>query len=215
MSQFPPKTPAKWDSTLFDYINDGGLKFLDGYPVRLPNRSIGSGDYQTGDATWKYRDGELMAVWEPTSWNEQREVQYEAIVDQPLLLEDGTPMEAMFEGHIWWVNRWNKQEALRNYSCRDRRVAWFLDGKVIYTTTIGDLLDLSLRYGGHVEEEPVVEEPVEVLPSREDTIDDATRAYQGRRLKRNHAPYLRPLRNQAGMGDISSGERHASWERVG
>ena len=132
-----------------------GFKFKDGYPVHLPPGGSGS-TFETGECTYKYnKEGALFLVWERTSWNEQREVQYEPIIDQPLVLgvTDGRLAESMFRFHHGWIDamesyREKKLDSVRNVSPKiaAKRVAWIDDGEVVYTTTIGKLLAQSLSY---------------------------------------------------------------------
>ena len=70
-------------------------------------------------------------------------------------------------------------------------------------------------------EAETVDEPVAAVPeppapkTREDEIDAATRGYpaEGQRMKTG-APYVRPLRREARMPDISTRERTESFRRV-
>ena len=128
-----------------------GFKFKDGYPVHLPPGGSGS-TFDTGECTYKYnQDGALFLIWERTTWNQQRAVQYESIIDQPLVLDGGKPAKSMFRFHHGWIKatpsyRKTKMDGVRNVKPKiaAKRVAWFEDGKVVYTTTIGDLLVQSL-----------------------------------------------------------------------
>ena len=109
----------------------------------------GAKDFQTGEATWKFDDnGDLRVAWEPTTNEEHRVVQFEAIVDQPLVRAgDGSLDTSMFKTHHGWINymteyREMKLEAVRNAPAHvaAKQVAWFEAGVVIYRTTIGALL---------------------------------------------------------------------------
>ena len=141
--EFPPRIT---NERVIQQMRGAGYQFEDGYPVRCPK---GAKDFQAGDATWKFDyNGDLFAAWEPTRWTAQREVQYEALVDQPLVRAgDGTPADSMFTGHRQWAKQWNKQDAIRDWAHRDNRVAWFEAGVVVYQTTFGALLDQSIGAG--------------------------------------------------------------------
>ena len=142
-SEFPPRIT---NERVIQQMRGAGYQFEDGYPVRCRK---GAKDFQAGDATWKFDyNGDLFAAWEPTRWTAQREVQYEALVDQPLVRAgDGTPADSMFTGHRQWANQWNKQAAIRDWAHRANRVAWFEAGVVVFQTTIGALLDQSIGAG--------------------------------------------------------------------
>lgn len=129
-----------------------GFKFKDGYPVHLPPGGSGS-TFSTGECTYKYnKEGALFLVWERTTWSQQLDVQYEPIIDQPLVLDGGKPAKSMFRFHHGWINysgvsyRETKMDRIRNVSPKiaAKRVAWIDDGEVVYTTTIGELLVQSL-----------------------------------------------------------------------
>ena len=139
-SEFPPRIT---NERIVWQMRGAGYEFEDGYPVRCPK---GAKDFQAGDVLWKFDgDDNLLVAWEPTTWPEQREVQYEAIIDQPLVRAgDGQPDDSMFTGHRQWATQWNKQDAIREWSHRDNRVAWFEAGVLVYQTTIGALLEQSL-----------------------------------------------------------------------
>ena len=132
-----------------------GFKFKDGYPIHLPPGGSGS-TFTNIECIYKYnQEGALFLVCERTTWNEQRAVQYESIIDQPLVRADGKPSKSMFQFHHGWINhmvsyRKKKLDAVRNVSPKiaAKRVAWFDDGVVVYTTTIGDLLVQSLSILG-------------------------------------------------------------------
>ena len=131
-----------------------GFKFKDGYPVHLPPGGSGS-TFTNAECTYKFADGKLFLIWERTTWNQQRGVQYESIIDQPLVLDGGKPAKSMFRFHHGWINamaiyRKMKMGRVRNVSPKiaAKRVAWIDDGEVVYTTTIGDLLEQSLSILG-------------------------------------------------------------------
>ena len=128
-----------------------GFKFKDGYPVFMPSGKSGK-TFTTGECVYKYnQDGALFLVWEKTTWDEQLEVQYEPIIDQPLVLDEGKPAKSMFQLHHGWINnlaeyRKKKINNVRNVrpGIAAKRVAWIDDGDVVYSTTIGYLLAQSL-----------------------------------------------------------------------
>ena len=145
--EFPPRIT---NQRVLRQMRGAGFKLLDGYPLRCPK---GAKDFQTGEVTWKF-DGKdnLRVAWEPTTNEEHRVVQYEAIVDQPLVRAgDGSLDPSMFKTHHGWINymteyREKKLEAVRNAPAHvaAKQVAWFEAGVVIYRTTIGALLNESI-----------------------------------------------------------------------
>ncbi len=132
-----------------------GFRFKDGYPVHLPPGRSGPSTFSNAQCVYQFdQDGALFLVWERTTWHQQRKVHFEAIIDQPLVLaglEGGKLAKSMFRFHHNWINfmltsREAKMERVRNVSPKvaAKRVAWFIDGGVIHTTTIGDALAQSL-----------------------------------------------------------------------
>ena len=156
-SQPRPADPVPWvppritNARVKRQLRGAGFKFNDGYPVQMPPGKPGK-TYGTGDCTYKYnQEGALFLVWEKTTWNQQRDIQYEPIIDQPLVLDGGKPSKSMFQFHHAWINAMASYRKTKIAHVRDvspeiaaKRVAWFDDGKVVYTTTIGDLLVQSL-----------------------------------------------------------------------
>ena len=131
-------------------MRGAGFKFKDGYPVQMPSGGTGK-TFGTGECTYKYADGNLFLIWEQTTWNEQRDVMYEAIIDQSLVLDGKRPAKSMFRFHHAWLNysasyRQTKLERVQGVvpGVAAKRVAWMDGGEVLYTTTIGALLAQSL-----------------------------------------------------------------------
>lgn len=147
-----PLFPRKLSGRVAEQMRGKGFTVTDGWPIANPGDS---GTFTTGDETWKYGEtGKLALVWEHVSWDEQRKVMYEAIIDQPLVRSgDGSPAPVMFEHHQAWIDflsdyRQAKIDAVTEgvLTFASHRVAWFEDGVLVYQTTIGALLQQSLSH---------------------------------------------------------------------
>ena len=138
MPDFPPRIT---NPTELRQMQGAGYQFHDGFPVKAPR----GGDYQTGDATWRFDgDGNLISVWEPVPWNEARTTMFHVITEEPL--KDGLPN---FEFHHAWINYNYTESKLGRIRAvpaeiAAKRVAWFEDGEMIVNITIGELLQQSL-----------------------------------------------------------------------
>lgn len=145
--------PAQWEPPrVYEPVKGQmlrvGFQFRNGYPVKRPPGPEMK-TYSTNDVDYKYDDeGNLFLAYERTTFEQLRDVRVDSIYDQPLVLEDGKPAECMFWGHIWWMRKWGKTDEVINVDTEiaDKCVAWFRDGKVFYTSTFGELLDLSIAF---------------------------------------------------------------------
>ena len=125
-SDFPPRIT---NPTELRQMRGAGFQIKDGFPVKSPSKG---GDYQTGDATWKFDgNGDLLSVWEPVPWHQTRETMFNVITEEPLK-DNGLPD---FQYHHAWINymmRDKKLAAIQNVSAEvaAKRVAWFENGEM-------------------------------------------------------------------------------------